>query len=115
MVAERVGESDCTFLAGLYRAEKTIAERLVRIARGGLPWPSIDAAKAVAWVEERGGIVLADSQRDAIRLALSSKTLVITGGPGVGKTTIVKSILRILGVKGVRCCSAPRPGVRPSA
>ena len=45
---------------------------------------------------------LADSQRDAIRLALSSKALVITGGPGVGKTTIVNSILRILSVKDVR-------------
>ena len=57
---------------------------------------------AVAWVEERSGLTLADSQRDAIRLALNSKALVVTGGPGIGKTTIVKSILRILGVKGVR-------------
>ena len=103
VVADRGGETDCTFLAGLYRAEQTIAERLLRIAGGKLPWPSIDADKAVAWVEERGGLTLADSQRDAIRLALSSKALVITGGgPGVGKTTIVKSILRILGVKAVR-------------
>ena len=102
VVADRVGETDCAFLAGLYRAEQTIADRLIRIAGGKLPWPSIDADKAVAWVEERGGLTLADSQRDAIRLALSSKALVITGGPGVGKTTIVKSILRILGVKGVQ-------------
>src|SRR5271166_1555633 len=102
VVGDRVGEMDCTFLAGLYRAEQTIADRLIRIAGGELPWPSIDAPKAVAWVEERGGLTLADSQRDAIRLALTSKALVITGGPGVGKTTIVKSILRILGVKGVR-------------
>jgi exodeoxyribonuclease V alpha subunit len=48
------------------------------------------------------------SQRDAIRLALASKALVITGGPGVGKTTIVNSILRILGVKASRCTSAIR-------
>ena len=102
VVADRVGEMACVFLAGLYRAEQTIAERLLRIARGKLPWPSIDAPKAVAWVEERSGLTLADSQRDAIRLALTSKALVITGGPGVGKTTIVKSILSILGVKGVQ-------------
>ncbi len=102
VIADKVGETDCVFLAGLYRAEQTIADRLIRIASGALPWPSIDAAKAVAWVEERGGLTLADSQRDAIRLALTSKALVITGGPGVGKTTIVKSILRILGVKGVQ-------------
>ncbi len=102
VIADRVGEADCVFLAGLYRAEQTIAERLIRIAGGKLPWPSIDALKALAWVEERGGLTLADSQRDAIRIALTSKALVITGGPGVGKTTIVKSILRILGVKGVQ-------------
>ena len=58
--------------------------------------------RAVGWVEDRSGLKLADSQREAIRLALTSKALVITGGPGVGKTTIVNSILRILGVKGAR-------------
>jgi len=90
------------FLAGLFRAEQNIAERLIRVASGKLPWPPIDASRAIAWVEERNRLRLADSQRDAIRLALVSKALVITGGPGVGKTTIVNSILRILGVKGVR-------------
>ena len=68
----------------------------------------------MAWIEERGGLTLADSQRDAIRLALTSKALVITGGPGVGKTTIVKSILRILGVKGVQMLLCARPGERRS-
>jgi exodeoxyribonuclease V alpha subunit len=99
VVADRVGETDCVFLAGLYCAEQAIAERLIRIAGEKLPWPPIDAPKAVGWVEERSGLRLAESQRDAIKLALASKALVITGGPGVGKTTIVNSILRILGVK----------------
>jgi len=102
VVADRVGETDCVFLAGLYRAEQTIAERLMKIAAGKLPWPSINAPKALAWLEERSRLKLADSQRDAIRLALTSKALAVTGGPGVGKTTIVKSILRILAAKGVR-------------
>jgi exodeoxyribonuclease V alpha subunit len=102
VVADRVGEKDCMFLAGLYRAEQVIAERLTKIAGGKLPWPPIDAVKALAWVEQRSSLTLAESQRDAIRLALTSKALVITGGPGVCKTTIVKSILRILAVKGVR-------------
>ena len=53
------------------------------------------------WVEERIGLALAESQVAAIKLALMSKTLVMTGGPGVGKTTIVKGILRILAAKGV--------------
>ena len=69
---------------------------------GRLPWAWIDEAKAVPWVEKRSGLQLADSQRAAIRLALMAKALVITGGPGVGKTTIVNSILKILAAKGVR-------------
>src|SRR6204780_4490692 len=101
-IADKVGETACTFLAGLYRAEQAIAERLIRIASGRLPWPWIDEEKAVPWIEKRSGLQLADSQRAAIRLALMAKALVITGGPGVGKTTIVNSILKILAAKGVR-------------
>ena len=102
VVADRVGETPCVFLAGLHRAEHGIAERLHRIAAGPLPWPRIDADKALPWVELRTGLELAPSQIGAIRLALASKVLVITGGPGVGKTTIVNAILRILAAKGAR-------------
>jgi exodeoxyribonuclease V alpha subunit len=102
IVADSVGQRPCVFLAGLHRAERTIAERLLRLANGTLPWPWIDPDKALPWVEGRIGLALADSQVAAIRLALMSKVLVMTGGPDVGKTTIVKAILRILAVKGVR-------------
>jgi exodeoxyribonuclease V alpha subunit len=101
VVAERVGETPCVFLAGLHRAERTIAERLMRLANGKLPWASIDPDKALPWVEGRIGLALAESQVAAIRLALMSKVLVMTGGPGVGKTTIVNAILRILSAKGI--------------
>jgi exodeoxyribonuclease V alpha subunit len=100
VVADRVGETPCIFLAGLHRAERTIAYRLIRLANGALPWPWIDADKALPWVEKHVGLALAESQIVAIRLALMSKVLVITGGPGVGKTTIVRAILRILAAKG---------------
>jgi exodeoxyribonuclease V alpha subunit len=102
VVADRVGETPCVFLAGLHRAEHTIAERLMRLANGALPWPWIDPDKALPWVEQRIGFSLAESQIAAIRLALISKVLVITGGPGVGKTTIIRGILRILSAKGVK-------------
>ena len=101
VIADRVGETPCVFLAGLHRAERTIAERLTRLANGKLPWPWIDPAKALPWVEGRIGVALAESQVTAIRLALMSKVLVKTGGPGVGKTTIVNAILRILAAKGI--------------
>src|SRR6185295_15756895 len=65
-------------------------------------WPYIDPEKALPWIEQKTGLLLAESQVAAIRLALLSKVLVITGGPGVGKTTIVNSILRIVAAKGVK-------------
>jgi exodeoxyribonuclease V alpha subunit len=102
VIADSVGETRCVFLAGLHRAERIIAERLVQLANSKLPWARIDSDKALTWVEDRIGLVLAESQVAAIRLALVSKTLVMTGGPGVGKTTIVKGILRILAAKSVR-------------
>jgi exodeoxyribonuclease V alpha subunit len=103
VIADSVGETPCVFLAGLHRAERIIANRLIQLANSTrLPWPWIDAGKALPWVEERIGLALAESQVTAIRLALASKVLVMTGGPGVGKTTIVKAILQILAAKGVR-------------
>ena len=101
VVADTVGETACIFLAGLYRAERVIAERIRRLASGRPPWPYIDPGKALPWIEQKTGLSLAESQVAAIRLALTSKVLVITGGPGVGKTTIVNAILRILAAKDV--------------
>src|SRR5438552_1239320 len=101
VIADTVGETACIFLASLYRAEQVIAERILRLAKGKLPWPYIDPEKALPWIEQKTGLSLAESQVAAIRLALLSKVLVITGGPGVGKTTIVNSILRILAAKGI--------------
>src|SRR5208337_2264059 len=101
VVADTVGDMPCVFLGRLYRAEQVIAERLRRLVNGRLPWPCIDPEKALPWIEQKTGLALAESQVGAIRLALLSKALVITGGPGVGKTTIVNAILRILAAKGV--------------
>ena len=101
VVADRVGETPCVFLAGLHRAERGIAARIRAIAAAPPPWPPIDGERAVPWIEQRTGLSLAASQVAAVRLALASKVLVVTGGPGVGKTTIVNAILRILDAKQV--------------
>ncbi|MCH4024820.1 MAG: ATP-dependent RecD-like DNA helicase [Acetobacter sp.] len=107
VIADSVGETRCIFLAGLYRAEQSIAERLRACAVGRPPWPEIDAEKAMTWVERKTGLALAPSQQEAVRLALRSKVLVITGGPGVGKTTLVNAILKIVTAKGtdVQLCA----------
>ncbi|TVR96502.1 MAG: ATP-dependent RecD-like DNA helicase [Rhodospirillales bacterium] len=110
VVADSVDGEPCVFLAGLHRAERAIAARLLRLASGALPWPAIDPDKAIPWIEHRAAITLAESQRDAVRLVLRSKVVVITGGPGVGKTTLINTILRILTVKGVRVALAAPTG-----
>ena len=101
VVADTVENTPCIFLGGLHRAERAIAGRLLGIAAGNLPWPDIDPGKALPWVEGKTELALAPGQADAVRAALSSKVSVITGGPGVGKTTIVDAILRVLSAKGV--------------
>ena len=102
VTADTVGDAPCVFLSGLYNAEKAIADRLLHLIKGALPWSEIDADKALPWIEDKTGLTLAESQAKAIRLALCSKVLVVTGGPGVGKTTIVNSILRILSAKAIK-------------
>ncbi len=101
IIADRVGEVPCLFLAHLYRAEQAIADHLRRLMQGVPPWPPIDADRALPWIEAQVGLALAASQAEAVRLGLRSKVLVITGGPGVGKTTLVNAILRIVAAKGV--------------
>ena len=110
VVADTIGERRCVFLSHLWHAEKVIAERLHALATGPPSWPNIDAEKAIPWVEQQLGVTLAESQREAVEMAVSSKEMVITGGPGVGKTTLVNAILRILVVKGVSVALAAPTG-----
>ncbi|MDP3178595.1 MAG: ATP-dependent RecD-like DNA helicase, partial [Spirochaetaceae bacterium] len=88
VVGDMIGAEPCVFLRGLHIAERGVAERILALVRGTPPWPSIDVEKAVPWVEKKTGKTLAASQRAAIEMVLRSKAAVITGGPGVGKTTL---------------------------
>jgi exodeoxyribonuclease V alpha subunit len=101
VVADTVDGRHCIFLTRLHHAERAIAERLRTLGSGPPPWSTIDADKAIPWAAARTGMTLAPSQQEAIRLALRSKVMVITGGPGVGKTTLVNAILRIVRARGV--------------
>lgn len=99
LVRDTLAGREAIFLPWLHRAEETIGVTLRQLARGKPSWPSIDVAKALDWVEKKTGVRLAPSQRAAIELMLRSKVCVITGGPGVGKTTIVNSIVQIAAAK----------------
>ena len=88
--ADTIDDRPCVFLRGLYLAERGIAERLLALAKGSPPWPKIDVDKAIPWAEAKTGKTLAASQRSAVEMVLRSKAAVITGGPGVGKTTLLR-------------------------
>jgi len=102
VVEESVEAAPCVFLAALHAAERTIAARVRTLSYGRVAWKEVDADRAIPWVEARLSMTLAPTQVEAVRLALSSKFLVITGGPGVGKTTLLNAVLTILGVRKVR-------------
>jgi exodeoxyribonuclease V alpha subunit len=90
------------YLPKLYFAEIALAKRLQLLGHGKHPCPSIDVEKAIAWVQKKTGIELANAQRTALKTAVESKVMVITGGPGVGKTTLVNSVLMVLKAKKLR-------------
>jgi exodeoxyribonuclease V alpha subunit len=96
-------ETAWLYLKPLFLAELGVARTVRVLGEGPHALPAIEIDRALAWVEQRMGLELAATQRDAIRRAVTSKVLVITGGPGVGKTTIVRGILEIFTAKGLRC------------
>ena len=103
LVKETIGRQELIFLPHLKRAEEIVAGRIKSLAASPSAFPAIDFEKAVLWCQQKTVKELAPSQRDALKLALSSRVLIITGGPGVGKTTLVNTILLILRAKKVRC------------
>src|SRR6266571_1970773 len=102
LIAESIDGQPCLLLAPLYWAEVGVAAQLLHLLEGAPPWGTIDPAKAIPWVEAQTGRTLAASQRAAVAQVLTGKVTVITGGPGVGKTTIVTSILQALRAKRMR-------------
>jgi exodeoxyribonuclease V alpha subunit len=85
------------WLKSFYISERGIASELRRIRKGTLALRTIDCEKALDWVQKTLHIELASKQKEAVKAALQEKVVIITGGPGTGKSTITNAILAIMG------------------
>ena len=94
-----VKEENRVYLRDLHRAEARVAASLRTLLDTPRTFAPIDAPKAIAWAEGKMGLRLAPLQREALANAISSKVSIITGGPGVGKTTIIRALTEIFGVR----------------
>ena len=86
-------------LKSLWRCEKRCAGRIRTLLSSPLPFKSVDTSKAVEWWQLKTGFTLAPQQRIAQAKCLASKISIITGGPGVGKTTIIKALVDIFSAR----------------
>lgn len=99
LVAERLGERDFVFLPKQHRYERYSADRIQMMLR--YPPPSITGVEdEITQIEREENIQYAALQKEAIRAALEKGLLILTGGPGTGKTTALNAIIRILMEKG---------------
>ncbi len=90
-----VEDEQSVYLAPFYLAETGLAGRLRALSEEPPAARPIDTEKAISWLEDVLGTKLAEKQKKAVDLAARSKVLVITGGPGTGKTTIIKAIIKV--------------------
>jgi exodeoxyribonuclease V alpha subunit len=107
LVADTLNNIETIFLTSYYVYEKNIAKILLNLAKSPVLWNQTDTTKILPIVEEQLNIKLAKSQKLAISKALESKLMVITGGPGTGKTTLVNALLKTLAAKklNIKLCT----------
>jgi len=108
------GTIPAVYLVPFDRAEASLAGSLLRLLDGRedrMPaFAGVDWAKALAWLRARTGADLAPEQEQAVRLALTAKVAVLTGGPGCGKSFTVKSIISLAAAKRAKIVLAAPTG-----
>ena len=109
LVKDSLAGIDIIYLPRLYRAEIFCCRRLLEAVKLFFPAPKGED-RLIARAATEGGITYSEQQTDAIRIAATTGLLVLTGGPGTGKTTIVKGILSLYDQMGLRCVLAAPTG-----
>ena len=102
VVVEELSDSSLVFSKGLLEAEKVVAAAVTYFSSAPPVLPEVDADAAIAWFERHNKIELGKKQADTVIGATKHRFFVITGGPGVGKTTILNALLQILKAKHVK-------------
>ncbi|BAJ31218.1 MULTISPECIES: ATP-dependent RecD-like DNA helicase [Kitasatospora] len=107
-------EVTAVYLVPFHRAELSMAGQLLRLLRTGedrMPWfRDVDWPAALGWLAGRTGAELAPEQEQSVRLALTEKVAVLTGGPGCGKSFTVKSIVQLALAKRAKVVLAAPTG-----
>lgn len=106
---EKIGNGDAVYLAWVYECEVNIANRLILASKFSHPYKG-DFERDISVVERSVGIEFAPTQKAAIKEACCNSIMILTGGPGTGKTTTLKGLLRIFEMKGMSFALAAPTG-----
>ena len=112
--AQAAPQVPAVYLPPFYHAERSVAHALLRLLAARADrlgaFAAVDWDKALGWLRGRTGAELAPEQADAVRLALTSRVAVLTGGPGCGKSYTVRSVVELARAKGAKIVLAAPTG-----
>ena len=107
-------QTEALYLVPFHRAETALSQQLLRLLKADedklAAFHGVDWTKALSWLRERTGSELAPEQEQAVKLALTEKVAVLTGGPGCGKSFTVRSVVELAKAKGAKVVLAAPTG-----